>query len=149
LGSQTLVFFKKSFLEKLKESRKWKAEGETKKGKWFFERSRNLLNYKIIAKKQNKIAGKCSYGPWMYGEIKLGSESFIVRKKYSFLHYKYILVDEEGLELMIFGKLLRRGVQILIKPEAKKVKNLPLLMVFFFYLLNIHIWETRQCPNTS
>jgi len=147
-----LLSSKKPIKDALKSSRKFKAEGQTKEGKWILERS-GFLDGKLLAKKQNKIVGKCFYGinkPWKTVDMELGREKFRVHQKIG-LKAKYILEDKNEKELIIFETnlvktftLRKGGVKIKISQEAKSLKNLSLLVLFFFYFLNMLTWNTMM-----
>ena len=144
-----LLSSKKPITEALKKSSKFEAEGQTKEGKWIFERQGFLLNRRLIAKKSGKAVASCSYFQTNQKiEIKLLNKKIFTIKQGNILHPRYVL-EGGGKELVsvqvnlskLFTK--KEAVRMTINPAAKSLKELSFLVLFFMYYLAILTWDTR------
>ena len=145
-----LISSKKPLGETLKNSKSFRAEGETKEGKWLFERQGFLFNRKLIIKKSGKIVATCPYSQTNKTvEIKLSNEKIFRIKQRNILHPKYSLETDTGEELislqvsLIKALGLKESKKLKIFSAAKSVSELSVLFLIFVYFLSLLTWDTR------
>ncbi len=139
---------KKSIIKFSKKPKNFQAEGQTKEGKWSFERQGLLFNRKIVAKKSGKLLVSCEYYQTNRDlEIKIQNRTFKIRQA-KILNQKYVLETKEKELISVEANLIKAltskdSVKMIINPTAKSFKELPFLVLFFMYYLAVLTWDTR------